>query len=158
MSMASSSDNTPMYSPISSTTGSVLDGPPGDDASFSTTISMYNGPKTVLATFWYRFTTFLSNGTQARKFTLDEHPVSWPNILRLSDDNWSGSIRQSIDAIAREGNGAAKLLLVIFWSYILKDEEQVINSYFWKITREYAVTTLFNFQNAPEEYLGWVKT
>jgi hypothetical protein len=105
----------------------------------------------------YIFTTFLREETQARRFALNEHPVAWPNILPLNNNNWSGAIRQSIDTIARDYNGAAKLLLIIFWSWILKDEEKTTDSYFWTVAREYAVETLFKFQNAPEQYLGWAK-
>jgi hypothetical protein len=143
MSMALSSDNTPIYTPASSTTGSVLNDP----------------PKTVLATFCYRFTTFLSSGTQARLFTLNEHPVDWPNTLRVNNNDWRGGIRESINAMATQYTGAAQLLLVILWSYILKDEshKDVINSSFWAFARRYAVNTLFQFQNAPDQYLGWIK-
>jgi hypothetical protein len=157
MAMPSSSNNSPMYTPASSTTGSVLDDPFEDTASLSTHTSKYNGPKTVLAPFFYLFTTFLHDGTQGPTFTLNEDPVTWPNILRLNNDNWDGAIRQSIDKIARRRNGAPQLLLVIFWSYILKDEENTTDSYFWTFARQYAVNTLFKFQNAPGQYLGRVK-
>lgn len=157
MAMPSSSNNSPMYTPASSTTGSVLDDPFEDTASLSTHISKYNGPKTVLAPFFYMFTTFLHDGTQAPTFTLNEDPVTWPNILRLNNDNWDGAIRQSIDKIARRRSGAPQLLLVIFWSYILKDEEGTTDSYFWTFARQYAVDTLFKFQNPPEQYLGRVR-
>jgi hypothetical protein len=121
-----------MYTPASSTTGSVLDDP----------------PKTVLAIFFYHFTTFLGDdATRARGFTMKDHPVTWPNIADLNNNDWSGGIRLSINAIARQYNAAAQLLLVIFWSYILKDDsdEETMNSTFWTFAREYAVNILFKF-------------
>ena len=159
MSMASSSDNTSMCTPAPSTTGSLLDNPFEDDASLSTIISRYKGPTTVLATFFYRFTTFLSNGTQGILFGMYDHPVDWPNILRVNGGDWRDRIRVSINGIATHSDGAAELLLVIFWSYILKDDsdKDVINSSLWAFVREYAANTLFKFQNAPDQYLGWVK-
>lgn len=134
MSMAPSSDNTPMYTPASSTTGPVLDVP----------------PKTVLAIFHYHFRTFPGKvATRPRSFTMNDHPVIWPNIADLNLNDWSGGIKLSINAIAWQYNGAAQLLLLIFWSYVLKDDsdEETMNTAFWTFAREYAVKILFTFQN-----------
>jgi hypothetical protein len=86
---------------------------------------------------------------------------SFNNAYVLGEDAktpWSDHLLQSIETLSFEDNGAAKLLLIIFWATIVdpKQIEDVRYIGFWELAGNYAHSTLFNFLGAPKQYLGWI--
>ncbi|KAN0116778.1 hypothetical protein V8E51_002755 [Hyaloscypha variabilis] len=143
----------PVYTPTASGIGSLhndqsmVDTPTSGEKQSSnlpptnsTTTAPYDGPDTVLAIFRYEFTT-LPRSYGSSNFTLKDHPLEWPVITGFED------------------NGAAKLLLVIFWATVLdpKKTDNFSPVGFWNLAGEYAHSVLFDFLDASEQYLGWVQ-
>jgi hypothetical protein len=90
--------------------------------------SNYNGPESALAIFRYEFTT-LPRRILITTFTLKDHPMDWPCAMQtLIFPQVVEFVRVSIEAISEGETSAAKLLLSIFWSRVMKDEN--IGDYF----------------------------
>lgn len=123
----------------------------------------YDRPDTALAIFRYEFI-ILPNQPIHNEFTLKHHRSHWMHLLRgnKGDVGWTQRLRNSIDAIGQADNGAAKLLLVIFWAVVLQKQEEASVSvfeslFFWSFAYSWAVEALLNFYGAPEQYLGWIQ-
>lgn len=118
--------------------------------------SKQSGPETALAIFHYEFSSHPVQGYWSHDI-FKVHPAKWPQMFcqnRMQQD-WQARLGFSLGYMAHQDNGAANLLLAIFWSSVLQDEGQ--SKAFWIQVREQAVERLFNFAGAPEQYLDWVQ-
>lgn len=79
------------------------------------------------------------------------HPKHWPLCLKDSDDlylvksNVESSLRR---LILEEDNIAAKLLLIMMWSHLLRD----MHTEFWSVTGDLAHAALFGLDGSPDKY------
>jgi len=127
-------------------------------------------PETALATFPYEFTTVPKEYITGTDFKglCNINPAVWPRIIMQNwvteNKNLSGWGVSAVDKmqwikdVAREENGAAHLLLTIFWSKVLgsKSGGWGDDDAFWQEAFFEAVHVLFSFEGAPERYLGRV--
>jgi hypothetical protein len=162
-----SSKGTPIYTPATSKAASIQDGRSGRAKASSTpklpsklpsaaVAPKYKGPDTALAIFRHEFHT-MPNEPVLNTFSFKSHPADWHNIMAENNWGWEETTCACINAISKEENGAAKLVLVVLWSRLLFDHQSCplsdLNK-FWSIAGAHAVETLFNFLGAPEQYLG----
>ena len=159
-----------MYTPATSKAASIQDDNSGRAKATNTpklpsklpsvvVAPKYKGPDTALAIFRHEFTT-LPNEPILDSFSLKSNPRDWHNIMTDNKWDWEETICTCINAISKEQNGAAKLVLVVLWSRLLFDHQSCPLSdlsKFWSIAGAHAVETLFNFLGAPEQYLGWIQ-
>jgi hypothetical protein len=110
----------------------------------------YTGPETALAVFHYEFSVHPKREVTT-PFSLGHHPVDWHNLTRSPD---ASTIASCISSIALEHNGAAKLLLILFWHQILKDQDGGRHRAFWTEVRKEAWMRLNESHGKPEQYLG----
>lgn len=111
----------------------------------------YNGPETALATFRWEFAV-LPRYPVDEIFSLDHHPKDWKN---LSKSDGANSIHDCVRKIGEGHNGAAKLLLVIFFSQVSQLKNAA--SFFWSEVGKEAWKQLSTFHGQPEQYLGFVE-
>jgi hypothetical protein len=110
----------------------------------------YTGLETALVTFRWQLAV-LPRTTVEDTFSLDDHPTIWKDLSKSSET--ARSVHDCIHAIGQEHNGAAKLLLCLFWSYVLKYQ----NNSFWVDVKSEAWKELSSCYGKPEEYLGCVE-
>jgi len=114
----------------------------------------YTGPDIVLVTFRWEFAV-LPPTTVSETFTLDDHPKTWKNLSKTSET--ADSVRDCIHKIGLEFNGAAKLILVLFWSHVLKNQDGGRYYSFWREVKKEAWAELSEFHGKPDEFLGLVE-
>lgn len=107
-------------------------------------------PDTTLAILKFEFVTAPRRVSMASTFTIDDHPTSWTGICNMDGPS------ESLGEIAKQENGAARLLVALMWSNILELTEDNYPQ-FWRFVREDASKILYSFSNAPENYLCWVQ-
>ena len=112
------------------------------------------GPDIALVTFRWEFAV-LPPTTVSETFTLDDHPKTWKNLSKTSET--TDSIHDCIRKIGLECNGAAKLVIVLFWSHVLKNQDGGRHHSFWMEVRKEAWAELNGFHGKPDEYLGCVE-
>jgi hypothetical protein len=111
----------------------------------------YNGPETAVVTFYWQFA-ILPLRPVEETFSLDNHPSLWKD---LSKSETADSVHDCIRKIGEERNGAAKLLLAIFWSHVSRLKN--VAPLFWSEVRKEASQQLSKFHGQPEQYVGLVE-